>query len=277
MYESASLTPATLDTIAQYAARATWPLGFAVYRRGATANGVFIVLQGRVALRSRVKPGRGYIPTTIGRGGTFGGEGLAAATPYPPRYVTEAFSDADSETLHLGAAQHRALVREQPASALALMAQVMAEHATLLERLRELATLSVEQRLLASLVRMARQHTALDSCGRFALDTVHCRVLCEVVGATRETVAQVLNRLIASGAAEWKDGCVRVHPDTVSASSDPTSAGSFPVVSAGAAAADTPSAIPRGVLERIPLILMSCDTAGPSLAATKRRLRFTRM
>jgi CRP/FNR family transcriptional regulator, cyclic AMP receptor protein len=217
MYETASLSRDTLDAIAKYAARAIWPLGFSVYQRGATADGVFIVLRGRIVLRSRVKSGRGYIPTIVGPGGTFGGEGLAAARPHPPRYVTEARSDAETETLHLSAAHHRALVREQPVSALALTAQVMAEHATLLEKLRELATLSVEQRLLASLARMARQRTFLDDDGRLALDAVHYRVLCEIVGATRESVSLVLNRLIASGAAERVDGCVLVNPEALAA------------------------------------------------------------
>src|SRR5688500_20305086 len=36
-----------------YAARATWPAGFVIYQRGAPADGVFVVVRGRVVLRSR--------------------------------------------------------------------------------------------------------------------------------------------------------------------------------------------------------------------------------
>jgi CRP-like cAMP-binding protein len=222
MYETVSLSRESLEAIAKYAARAVWPVGFSVYQRGAAADGMFIVVRGRIVLRSRVKSGRGYIPTIVVPGGTFGSEGLAAARPYPPRYVTEARSDSDTETLYLSTAHHRALVREQPGLALALTAQVMAEHAALLEKLRELATLSVEQRLVASLARMARQHTFVDKEGRVALDTVHYRLLCEVVGATRESVSLVLNRLIASGVAERVDGCVLVHPRAIAASPEMT-------------------------------------------------------
>jgi len=217
MYETVTLSRDTLHAIAKYAARAVWPLGFSVYQRGAAADGVFIVTRGRIVLRSRVKSGRGYIPTIVVPGGTFGGEGLASTSPNPPRYVTEARSDAETETLHLSATQFRALVREQPASALALMAQMMAEHASVLEKMRELATLSVEQRLVSALARMARQQTFVDCNGKLALDAVHYRVLCEVVGATRESVSLVLNRLIANGVAERTDGCIFVDPDAMAA------------------------------------------------------------
>lgn len=220
MFETACLSRDTLDAIAKYAARATWPTGFSIYQRGAPADGIFVVVRGRIVLRSRVKAGRGYIPTIVAPGATFGGEGLAAATPSPPRYVTEARSDAESETLHLSAVQYRAFVREQPSFALALSAQVMAEHATLLEQLRELATLSVEQRLVVTLARMARRRTFVDASGQVVLDATHYRVLCELVGATRESVSLVLNRFIASGAAERVDGRVFVRPGAIGSAAD---------------------------------------------------------
>src|SRR6185437_547665 len=222
MYETVCLSRELLDSIASYAARAVWPPGFSIYQRGAPADGVFIVLRGRVVLRSRVKSGRGYIPRIVAPGGTFGSEGLAAAIPAPPRYVTEARADSDAETLHLRSARYRALLREQPSAALALGAQMMAEQAALLEKLRELATLSVEQRLVTSLARMARQHTFVDGDGRLVLDAGHHRVLCELVGATRESVSLVLNRLIASGAAERKDGRVVVDPEAIQSSHEMT-------------------------------------------------------
>src|SRR5687767_14017847 len=54
----ARLTATELSAIAAYAAKAVWPAGFTLYQRGAPADGVFVVLSGRVVLRSRVKAGR---------------------------------------------------------------------------------------------------------------------------------------------------------------------------------------------------------------------------
>ena len=81
------------DAVAAYAAKATWPAGFVVYQRGASADGMFIVLQGRIVLRSRVKAGRAFVPALARAGETFGWEGLAPNA----RYATDARADASQD------------------------------------------------------------------------------------------------------------------------------------------------------------------------------------
>ena len=192
------LTPDECDALAAYGAKAAWPTGFMIYQRGTAADGVFVVLRGRVVLRSRVKAGRAFVPAIITAGETFGVEGLSNCG----RYATDARADEESETIHLSSARFRAYVREQPQHALALVAQIAAERTTLLEKMREVATLSVEQRLIATLCRMARQQTFTAADGRITLGTAQYRLLCELVGATRESVSLVLARLVAEGLAE---------------------------------------------------------------------------
>jgi CRP-like cAMP-binding protein len=207
-YNAPRLTQSEIEAAANYAAKASWPQGFTLYQRGSAADGVFIVLRGRIVLRSRVKAGRGFVPVVATRGETFGTEGLARASAY----VTDARADEPSETLHLSGAQFRAFVREQPQQALSLVGQVMAEHAHLLEKLRELATLSVEQRLVSTLLRMAHQHTFAADDGRITLDAPQYRLLCEMVGATRESVSLVLARLAGDGLAERKGASYVIAP-----------------------------------------------------------------
>lgn len=211
MYETTRLSTDEMAAVAAYAARARWPIGFTVYQRGAAADGVFVVLRGRVLLRTRVKSGRGFITSVATNGLTFGGEGLATCGRDGATYVTDARADDDTETLYLSGARFRAMVRERPMHAFALVGQVMAEHATLLDKLRELATLSVEQRLVAALVRMARQKMFVDGDGGVALDAGQYRVLCELVGATRESVSLVVNRLVSEGLVERRDEIGRAH------------------------------------------------------------------
>ena len=129
-----------------YAARAAWPAGFQIYERGVSADGVFIVGRGRVVLRSRVRAGRGFVPWVATPGETFGAEGLSPNAVY----ATDARTDAETETLFLSSGKLRAFIREQPVSAMAVIGQVMAERTALLEKLRELTTLSVEQRSFSS-------------------------------------------------------------------------------------------------------------------------------
>jgi CRP/FNR family transcriptional regulator len=207
-YNAPRLAQSDVEAAAKYAAKASWPQGFTLYQRGAVADGVFIVLRGRIVLRSRVKAGRGFVPVVATRGETFGTEGLGRGGSY----VTDARADEPSETLHLSGTRFRAFVREQPQQALALVGQVMAEHALLLEKLRELATLSVEQRLVSTLLRMAHQHTFTAADGRITLDASQYRLLCEMVGATRESVSLVLARLAADGLAERKGSSYVIAP-----------------------------------------------------------------
>src|SRR5581483_9865953 len=85
-------------------------------------------------------------------GETFGGEGLERNA----RYASHARAEEESETLHLSTTRFSALLREQPAHALALIRQLMAERTALPEKFGQYATLTVEQRLIAALIRMAQ-------------------------------------------------------------------------------------------------------------------------
>ena len=193
-----------------YAARATWPSGFQIYERGASADGVFVVVRGRVVLRSRVRAGRGFVPWVATPGETFGAEGLSPGGVY----ATDARADDETETLYLSAATLRAFIREQPAHALAVVGQVMAERTALLEKLRELTTLSVEQRLVAALRRMASYDSFTCSDGRIELCSARYRLLCELVGATRESVSLVLGRLTGEGLVERVGSTLYVMPSS---------------------------------------------------------------
>lgn len=186
------------DAIGAYAARARWPAAFTIYQRGARADGVFLVVRGCVLLRSPVRVGRGFVPLIATPGETFGAEGLGVGL----HYATDARAEEESETLFLSSVTLRAFIREHPQPAIALIAQLMAERAGILERLRELTALSVEQRIVAALVRLANAKTFTHASGRVMLGTQRYRLLCELVGATRESVSLVLGKLVAQGLAE---------------------------------------------------------------------------
>jgi CRP-like cAMP-binding protein len=193
-----------------YVARATWPAGFQIYERGTPADGVFVVEYGRIVLRSRVRAGRGFVPWVATQGETFGAEGLSPAG----RYATDARADEQTETLFLSSAKLRAFIREQPTQALSVVGQIMAERTTLLDKLRELTTLSVEQRLVTALRRMAAHDTFTREDGRIELGGARYRLLCELVGATRESVSLVLGRLVGEGLVERVGGTLYVTPSS---------------------------------------------------------------
>ncbi len=193
---------------AAYGAKAQWPAGFQLYQRGAAADGIFVVLHGHVILRTPVKGGRGFVSSIVMAGETFGAEGLADKGVY----ATAAHASDDVETLHLSATQFRAYLREQPANAISLIGQVMAERATLLERLQEMASLHVEDRLVASLLRLSHDVAYVGEDGMLRLDSHHHRLLCEMVGATRESITLAVSRMIMAGEAVRDGNEVVVDP-----------------------------------------------------------------
>lgn len=187
------------ELISAYGASTSWPAGFTIYEQGASADGVFVVLRGQVVLRNQVSAGRSFVPWVATPGETFGGEGLERGA----RYASNARAEEESETLHLSSARFSALLREQPSRALTLIRQMTAERTALLEKFGQYATLTVEQRLIAALIRMAQSRD--DEAGREAPTVVPRRLLGELVGATRESISLVLGRLSGEGLVQ-RDG-----------------------------------------------------------------------
>src|SRR3954467_4169188 len=208
------LTGDDLIAIAPYGARATWPAGFQLYQRGAAADGVFVVLDGHVVLRNKIKVGRGFVPVIATPGQTFGSEGLSPTS----HYVTDANASEETKTLFLSGAQFRAFVREQPGQTLPLLSQIMSERAYLLEKLHELAALNVDQRLMSTLTHLSGDHSFTAPDGRLKLENNHHRLLCEMVGATRESIALALSRLVSAGIAERRGMTFLIEPNSLSSS-----------------------------------------------------------
>lgn len=195
MKEITRLSREQRESIAKYGARTFWPAGFAIYEQGAIADGVFIVVRGQVALRNPVASGRSFVPWVATPGETFGGEGLENDA----HYASQARAEDETETVHLSTARFSALMREQPLQALALVRQLMAERTEILDKFGQYATLTVEQRLVAALVRMAQSRDVPADAVPQDSVVVSRRLLGELVGATRESISLVLGRLSAEG------------------------------------------------------------------------------
>ena len=197
--------------LASYGARTTWPSGFQIYQKGTVADGVSLVLRGHVILRNRIRTGRGFVPAIITPGEMFGIEGLS----HEAKYVTDAFAAEETETLFVNGAQFRAFVRENPGSALDVISQLMSERAQLLEKLHAMASQNVEQRLVAALQRLAADRSFLTAEGKLRIELKHHRLLCEMVGATRESIALALGRLIGTGVATRRGMSFVISPSSL--------------------------------------------------------------
>jgi len=205
---NARLSPEAATVLAAYGARTSWPSSFQIYQKGSPADGVSVVLHGHVILRNRIRTGRSFVPAIVTPGETFGIEGLTADATY----VTDAYAAEETETLFVSGARFRAFVRENPGVALEVFAQLMSERAHLLEKLHAMASQNVEQRLVSSLSRLAADRSFLTADGRLRLELKHHRLLCEMVGATRESIALALGRLVGAGVATRRGMAFMIAP-----------------------------------------------------------------
>ena len=194
--------------LAAYGARTTWPSNFQIYQRATIADGISVVLRGHVVLRNRARSGRSFVPAIVIPGETFGIEGLSLEASY----VTDAYASDDTETLFISGSLFRAFVRENPGQAINIVGQLMSERAGLLEKLHAMASQNVEQRLACALRRLGADRSFVGRDGRLKLELKHHRLLCEMVGATRESIALALGRLVGSGVAERKGTVFLVAP-----------------------------------------------------------------
>ncbi len=200
------LTRDDLEILSTFGAKASWPPGFALYQKGARANGLFIVLAGRVVLSSCGRNKRDFVSWVAFERETFGGEGLCPDASY----ATNAYAAVQSETLHLNFDGYRALVREQPSCAISLSSQMVTERAAILERLHDFASASVDARVLAALERLSRD-PSMNANGTIVVSPSDYRLICEMVGATRESISLALGRLVGSGVAERRGTSYVIH------------------------------------------------------------------
>lgn len=193
------LTRDDLEILVSYGAKANWPAGFVLYERGTPANGLFIVLSGRIVLSNSGRNKRDFVSWVAFERETFGCEGLSPKACY----ATNASAAVPSETLHLNFDGFRAVVREQPGCAIALSSQMVRERAAILRRLHDFAAASVDARVLAALDRLSHDPSS-QANGTLVVSPSDYRLLCEMVGATRESISLALGRLVGSGVAERK-------------------------------------------------------------------------
>ena len=200
------LTREDLAILTNYGAKANWPAGFVLYECGTPANGLFIALSGRIVLSNSGRNKRDFISWVAFERETFGCEGLSPEASY----ATNAYAAISSETLHLNFDSFRALVREQPACAIALSSQMVTERAAILRRLHDFAAASVDARVLAALDRLSHDPSSKAN-GTLVVSPSDYRLLCEMVGATRESISLALGRLVGSGVAERKGASYLIH------------------------------------------------------------------
>lgn len=209
----ADMTDAEMRRLAERTVMRRYPRGAVIAQQDDPANVIYLVKEGRVKLCRYSPAGRVQILALLERGDLFGERGLVGT---PAATHCEAFED--TLICVLRKEDFEDLVRSNPALALRVI-RVLAERLrTAEEAIESLALQNVPVRLATLLRRLAEEYGEAHALGRrLALRLTH-HDLASMIGASRETVTTLLNRLRDEGAIAIEDRHIiirnpdRLHP-----------------------------------------------------------------
>lgn len=164
---------------------------------------VFFVLEGRVRATLYSSTGREVDYSDAGPGDVVGE--LAAIDGGPRSATVEALERA--RLARLPAAAFHELLNSRPSFAAALLQHLSAQVRRLTERVFELSTLSMRERLLRELLRLAEQAGIQDGRAEIRPAPTHFE-LASRVGAYREAVSREMSALHKAGLVEKRGGAL---------------------------------------------------------------------
>ncbi len=171
------------------APRRTLRAGELLWAAGADARGLLVVLRGSVRV-VRAPEGRQYAVHTEGPGGTLGDVPFFAGGRYPATAIAE----QDAECLVIDRARFARVVSHDPEFALRCLERLARRVRTLVSRLDDRASRTVEQRVAVLLLARHAEHGDQP----FSLGATQA-VVAEELGTVREVLVRTLRALRQAG------------------------------------------------------------------------------
>jgi CRP/FNR family cyclic AMP-dependent transcriptional regulator len=194
------LPPERLDALAQACTWRSLPAGRTLVQRSVRESDVHFVISGQLRITYFALGGRQLIFREVGAGAYFG---ELAAIDGEPRSA-DVLTLEPSVVASLDAAGFRALLREEPTVAQWVMRGLCRLVREVSERVIDLSTLGVQNRVHAELLRLAREAGCSNNQARLDPAPTHADMASRI-STTREQVTRELNALQTRGLVA-KDG-----------------------------------------------------------------------
>ena len=201
----AGLTEEDIEALRRSARHRKFAIGEALFTQGSAANELFVITKGRVKVWRASEDGMALTLTLLSRGAPIGTLGAADTT----------FNHATASALTAVEAYSWPIenLRDQMEANPTLTANVLRTvtiyAGQLIERLEEMASIPVEQRLARTLLRMARRaygEAAVDGCEL----PLSRQDLADLTSATLPTVSRIMSRWRAEGLISGTRGMVKL-------------------------------------------------------------------
>jgi CRP-like cAMP-binding protein len=185
----AGLTAEERDALEGRASSRKFAMGESLFAQGSTANELFVITRGRVKVWRASEDGAALTLTLLGHGQPIGTLGAAEDR----RNHATATAVTPVEALAWPIESLRQLMEASPNLAANVLRTVTNYAEQLIERLEEVASVPVEQRLARTLLRMARRaygQTAADGCEL----PLSRQDLADLTSATLPTISRIMSR-----------------------------------------------------------------------------------
>ncbi|WP_162875487.1 Crp/Fnr family transcriptional regulator [Sphingomonas crusticola] len=189
----AGLAPDEADAVQRRASVRKFAAGQSLFEQGAAARELFVITKGRIKVWRASEEGMSLTLTLLGRGAPLGTLGAASDA----RNHATATALTPVEALAWPIEILRELMDANPVLAANVLRTVANYAEQLIERLEEVASVPVEQRLARTLLRMAQRAygTEADGCEL----PLSRQDLAELTSATLPTVSRIMSRWRAEG------------------------------------------------------------------------------
>lgn len=198
------------SALAQLSTRIAWRQlrrGQQVVSRDSTDKDVYFVVEGRVRVLAFSEAGRQVTYDDIGPGGLFGDfaalDGLARSA--------DVIALEDTLTASIPPSSFRRLLREHPEACESMMLRLVGSVRDLTERLFELSTLGLQNRVHAEILRIARAAGVVNGRAVIAPAPRHADIA-NCISANREQVTREISAMRRRGLIESSAGAMIV-PD----------------------------------------------------------------
>jgi CRP-like cAMP-binding protein len=203
------LAPEKLDALARQCVWRNYEAGRRIISRNAADRDVYLLVSGRVRITTYSQGGRQVTFRDITAGDMFG---EVAALDGEPRSA-DAIALEAALLASLSPAQFARLMVEEPAIGGRMMKRLARLVRSLSERVIDLSTLGVQNRIHAEILRLAREAGVTKNRARLDPGPKHADIASQV-STYREQVTRELSALVRAGVLE-KDGTALVVRDVV--------------------------------------------------------------
>ena len=199
------LEPSMLDRLARQCAWRRFESGQVLINRDAEARDVFLIVSGRVRVNIYTAAGRQVTFRELQEGDTVG----EISAVDSGRRSADVVALSDGLAASLGAADFRALLRDEPLVNERFMRYLVQLVRLLSESVIELSTLGVQNRIHAEILRLAQADAGSGSARLISPSPKHADIAARV-STTREQVSRELSALTRSGLLEKHADGMRV-------------------------------------------------------------------